>query len=152
MKLAEMTAKQLKTRKRFSTIGAFLMSVMPISCVIASKWSIWVQNPGQAVTIGAGGIMVGAVVILSILGRLKIPGDVWVAAFLFVLLLLLKPIIDDLLLLSGAYLGGRLGDKIFTASYVKRVSQEIEDREAAERAGKSVMDGVKEYLEGRAYE
>lgn len=149
MKMAEMTVKQLRTRKRFSSVGAFLLSVLPVSCVIASKWSLWVQNPAQAVTIGAGGIMVGAVVILSILGRLKIPGDVWVAAFLFVLLLLLKPIIDDLLLLSGAYLGGRLGDKIITASYVKRVTKEIEDREAAERAGKSVMDGVKEYLEGK---
>ena len=138
MKMAEMTVKQLKTRKRFSSVGAFLLSVLPVSCVIASKWSLWVSNPGQAVTIGAGGIMVGVVVLLSILGRLKIPGDVWVAAFLFVLLLL-----------SGAYLGGRLGDKIVTASYVKRVSQEIEDRKAAERAGKSVMDGVKEYLEGK---
>ena len=70
MKMTEMTVKQLKTRKRFSTIGAFLMSVLPISCVIASKWSLWVSNPGQAVTIGAGGIMV-VIAILSLI-QLKI--------------------------------------------------------------------------------
>lgn len=148
MKLTEMTSKQLRTRKRLSVCGAFATSVLPISVVILSKWRLWVQNPGQAVAIGAGGIMVGAVILLSILGRLKIPGDIWIWTGTLVLLVLLRTVIDDLILLNAALLGGRLGDKLLTATYVKRVTKELEDREAAERVGQTVMDGVKKYLEG----
>ena len=64
-----------------------------------------------------------------------------------VLLFLLKGVIDDLILLNAALLGGRVGDKLLTATYVKRVRGELEAREAAERAGKTVMDGVRKYLE-----
>lgn len=148
MKLAEMTKKQLKTRKRISVSGAFLLSVLPVSAVILSKWSLWVSNPGQAVALGAGGVMVGIVILLSILGRLKISGDIWFLAFSLILLFLIRAAMDDLLLLNGALLGGRVSDKILTATYVKRVRGELESREAAERAGKTVMDGVKNYLEG----
>lgn len=148
MKLSEMTVKQLKRRKRIGESSAFLLSVLPVSAVILSKWRLWVESPGQAIAIGAGGIMVGVVIILSILGRLKIPGDLWVWTFSLVLLVLLQSVIGDLILLNGAVLGGRIGDKLLTATYVKRVRKEIEDREAAERAGKTAIEAVKEYLGG----
>ena len=144
----EMTVKQLKRRKRISESSAFLLSVLPVSAVILSKWRLRVESPGQAIAIGAGGIMVGVVIILSILGRLKIPGDLWVWTFSLVLLVLLQSVIGDLILLNGAVLGGRIGDKLLTATYVKRVRKEIEDREAAERAGKTAIEAVKEYLGG----
>lgn len=148
MKLSEMTVKQLKRRKRIGESSAFLLSVLPVSAVILSKWRLWVESPGQAIAIGAGGIMVGVVIILSILGRLKIPGDLWVWTFSLVLLVLLQSVIGDLILLNGAVLGGRIGDKLLTATYVKRVRKEIEDREAAERAGKTAIEAVKAYLGG----
>lgn len=148
MKLQEMTVKQLKTRKRVSVCFAFLMSCLPALIVVACKWGLWVERPGQAIAIGTGGIMVGVVVMLSILGRLHIGGDVWVAAFLFTLLLLLRSVIDDLLLLTGTYLAGRICDKIFTATYVKKVIAELKDRELAERASKTAIEAVKEYLGG----
>ena len=148
MKLQEMTVKQLKTRKRLGAGIAFLLSVLPVSIVVACKWGIWVERPEQAIAIGTGGIMVGVVVVLSILGRLKIGGDVWVAAFFFVLLLLLKAVINDLLLLTGTYLAGRICDKILTAAYVKRVISELKDRELAERTSKTAIEAVKEYLGG----
>ena len=143
-----MTVKQLKRRKRIGESSAFLLSVLPVSAVILSKWRLWVESPGQAIAIGAGGIMVGVVIILSILGRLKIPGDLWVWTFSLVLLVLLQSVIGDLILLNGAVLGGRIGDKLLTATYVKRVRKEIEDREAAERAGKTAIEAVKAYLGG----
>lgn len=148
MKPAEMTVKQLKRRKRISATAAFLLSVLPVSVVILSKWKLYVSHPAQVFALGAGGIMVGVVVVLSILGRLKISGDVWALAFTVALLFLLKSFMDDLLLLSFTLLCGRVGDKLLTAAYVKRISRELEAREAAERAGKTVIDGVKSYLEG----
>lgn len=148
MKLSEMTVKQLKRRKRIGESSAFLLSVLPVSAVILSKWRLWVESPGQAIAIGAGGIMVGVVIILSILRRLKIPGDLWVWTFSLVLLVLLQSVIGDLILLNGTVLGGRVCDKILTATYVKRVRKEIEDREAAERAGKTAIEAVKAYLGG----
>ena len=149
MKLAEMTVKQLRTRKRISESGAFLLSVLPVSIVILAKWRLWVSSPGQAIALGTGGIMVGVVVLLSVLGRLKIPGDIWVWTFSLVLLFLLRGVIDDLILLNSVLLGGRVGDKLLTATYVKRVRGELEARELAEKAGQTVMDGVKRYLEDR---
>ena len=148
MKLQELTVKQLKTRKRLSVFAAFLLSVLPVSIVVVCKWDLWVSRPAQAVSIGAGGIMVGIVVLMSILGWLKIGGDVWVAAFCFTLLLLLKPVINDLILLTGTYLGGRIGDKILTATYVRKVVTELKDRKIAERTSKTAIEAVKEYLGG----
>jgi len=147
-KLSEMTLKQLKMRKRLSVSGAFLLSVLPVSAVAASKWDLWVERPAQAVAIGAGGVMVGTVLLLSILGRLKLGGDVAIAGFLFALLVLLAPVINDLILLTGAYLGGRISDKLLTATYVKRVRAEIEAREAAVRASRTTIETVREYLGG----
>lgn len=147
MKLSEMTMKQLKTRRRISAAGAFILSVAPVSIVILSKWRVWVTDPSQAISIGTGGIMVGAVVLLSILGRLKVPGDIWVWTFSLILMFLLKNVINDLLILNAALLGGRVCDKILTATYVKRVKKELEARDVAERTGRSVMDGIKSYLE-----
>ena len=147
MKMQEMTVKQLKTRKRVSEGIAFLLSVIPVSVVILSKWDLYTAQPAVAFKLGAGGIMVGAVILLAVLGRLKIGSDVVVLVFTVVILWLLRTILDDLLLLSFVLLCGRVGDKLLTATYVKRFRGELEARDAAERASKTVIDGIKSYLE-----
>lgn len=147
-----MTVKQLKRRKRIGECGAFLLSVLPVSVVILAKWELYTAQPAAAFKLGVGGIMVGAVILLAVLGRLKIPGDVAVLAFTVVLLWLLRTVLDDLLLLSFVLLCGRVGDKLLTATYVRRVRRELEAREAAERAGRTVMEGVQSYLEGLGHE
>ncbi len=148
MKLTEMTMKQLRTRKRIGECAAFLLSVLPVSVVILSKWDIYTAQPAAAFRLGVGGILVGAVILVAVLGRLKLGSDVTVLAFSVILLWLLRTILDDLLLLSFVLLCGRVGDKLLTATYVKRIRGELEAREAAERASKTVIDGVKSYLEG----
>lgn len=152
MKLTEMTVKQLKTRKWIGEVAAFLLSVVPVSTVILSKWQLYSAEPAAMVRIGLGGIMVGTVVLMAVLDRLKIPGDIAVLAFIVILLWLLRTIVDDLLLLSFTLLCGRIGDRLLTSTYVKRIRTELDRRAETERAGMTEIDGVKSYLEGLNHE
>ena len=148
MKLTEMTVKQLKRRKLIAEIVSFLVSVVPVSVVIAMRWDIYTADPGNTIKLGIGGIMVLAVVLFTIMGKLKPPGDIAVLAFLTILFWLLRSVMDDLLLLSFMLLIGRIGDKIIMNTYVKKVREEIAAKDSAERAGKTIMDEVKSYVEG----
>lgn len=152
MKLAEMTVKQLKRRKLVAEVIGFLVSVIPVSAVIAMRWDIYTTDHGSAIKLGIGGVMVAAVVLLTVLGKMKPPGDIAVLAFLTVMFWLLRSVMDDLLLLTFMLLIGRVGDKVITNTYTKRVREEITAKDSAERAGRTIMDGVKSYLEGQKNE
>lgn len=146
-KLEEMTPKQLKRRKRLFEVLGFAASILPVAIVILMKWEVYTKD-GGGIKLGAGAILLAVVLAFGIAGRLKIPGDIWVALFILVSAYLLDAVLDDLILLTAMYAAGRLLDRLLFHWYLKRVREVLEERRKGEIAGKAVLDGIKEYLGG----
>ena len=146
-KLEEMTLKQLKRRKNIFEVLGFTASVLPVAIVILMKWEVYTKD-GGGIKLGAGAILLAAVLAFGIAGRLKLPGDIWVALFILVSAYLLDAVLDDLILLTAMYVAGRLLDRFLFRWYLKRVREAMEARRKGEIAGKAVLDGIKEYLGG----
>lgn len=147
MKLSDMTVKQLKRRKRLFEILSFLASILPVTVVILSKWELYTKD-GGGIRLGAGVILLAVVLAFGIAGRLKVPGDIWVALFVLVIAYLLKTVLNDIILLSAMYVTGRLVDRLLFRWYLKRIRETLEERRKGEIAGQTVLDGIKQYLGG----
>ena len=149
-KITDLTVKQLKTRRRMLEALSFLLSVLPVSVAIITRWDVYTEDPGGGFKLAIGGILLGVVLLLGVLGRLKIPGDIWVAVFVFVISYLIRSVLDDILLLTGCYIAGRVCDRLFCKGAIKRIREELAARRTAELTGKTVVDQIKSYLGGSA--
>ena len=144
-KVKDMTVKQLKVRKPIYNVSSFAVSVGPVAAVIIAKWEVYTKD-GGGLKLGFGGLLVGVVLLLAFLGRVKIPGRVIALGFVCVMCFLLNAVIADLPLLSGVAFGSVAADAVWTGRMSKKISKELELREAADRASRATLDGVKEYL------
>lgn len=144
-KVKDMTVKQLKTRKTLYSLGSLGMTAGPAAAVILSKWELYTKD-GGGFKLGFGGFLLGVVLLLVFLGKMKIPGRVVVTGVICVLVYLLNAVIADLPLLSGVVFGSVVADSIWTGRMSKKIGKELELREAADRAGKATLEGIKEYL------
>ncbi len=144
-KMQEMTAKQIKTRKTLYSLGSWGVTIAPVAGVIIAKWSIYTKD-GGGLKLGFGGILLAAVLLLTFLGKVKIPGRVVALGLVFGLTFLLKAVIADLPLLSGVAFGSVAADALWTGRMSKKYTKELELREAADRASRATLEGIKEYL------
>ncbi|MBE6585069.1 MAG: hypothetical protein E7645_00920 [Ruminococcaceae bacterium] len=145
VKVKDMTLSQLKKRKTLYGLGSFGVSVVPAAAVILSRWELYTKD-GGGIKLGVGGVLLSVTLLLGFLGRMKVPGRVIGVGFVFVAAYLLEAVLHDLTLLSGVVFGSVAADALWTGRMSKKVAKELELREAADRAGKATLEGVKEYL------
>lgn len=143
--MQDMTLSQLKKRKTLYGFGSFGVTVAPTAAVIVSRWELYTKG-GGGIRLGLGGLLLGFFLLFVFLGKVKIPGRVVMTGFVFVLCYLFSAVISDVLLLSGVAFGSVTADALWTGRVSKKLAREIELKEAAERAGKATLEGVKEYL------
>ena len=144
-KLKDMTAKQLRARRILYGLSSYMLTVIPTSAVIISRWDIYTQEKG-GFKLGAGGVLLGIVLLLAFLGKMKVPGRVFALGFAFVTAYLLEAVLHDMVLLLGVAFASVAVDALWTGRMVKKVAKEQELREAADRASKATVEGIKEYL------
>ena len=144
-KIQDMTLSQLKKRKTLYSLGSLGVSAGPAAAVVLSKWEVYTKD-GGGFKLGFGGIMLGVILLLTFLGKIKIPGRVVFLGITCVLCYLLNAVISDLPLISGVAFGSVTADALWTGRMSKNISKELELREAADRAGKATLEGIKEYL------
>jgi type III secretory pathway component EscR len=104
---------------------------------------------GQTVKLGAGCVIVLILLLLKVLGKLKVPSRVTVFTMAFVLSYLLAPILDDMMLLSGAALVGEAIDSMFFSRLIEKTKEQIRIEENATATADKVEVVLKTYLGGR---
>lgn len=147
-KVRDLTVKQLRRRMHIFETISFFVSILPVSIVILSKWDLYTASPGGVLKVAAGGVLLAIVLLMGVLGRLNVPGDIWAAVFVLVVSYLMQSVLDDIILLTAMYIVGRLCDKIVCRRYIKRIRAELSARRTAELTGQTVVDQIKQYLGG----
>lgn len=144
-----MTLRTLKSKKILLQVGSFFASVLPLGAVVLSRGNTYAPTMGEAIKLSAGGVIALILLLLKVLGKLKMPRRVTVFAMVFVMSYLLAPVLSDLMLLSGAALGGELLDEIVFCRLIAKVEKKIALEENASATAGKVEEVLQNYMGGR---
>lgn len=133
-----------------AVVGASLLAlVAPVAAVLIAKWDTYTSHTyAGSLRLGTGGMLAAVFVALMLLGKLRRPRGVLLAAGIFGFCWLLEAILPDLLLLSGMFLLGETVYVIFFQTALRR----MREREQEERAADATASRVEEVLNKRTEE
>ena len=89
------------------------------------------------------------ILLLRALGRCKVPPLLVVGGIVFTLSFLLKPLLDDLILLSGTYVAGETLNTFFFSPALVRLRKADERQKSADVTTKQVEAIFEKYWQGR---
>jgi hypothetical protein len=126
---------------------------MPLIIAFAINWDKYVVYKGASkvstgISLSVGGILCVCLVVLSLIDKLPKVNGIFFTSFVFIIICLLEPLLQDLKLLWGVFLLGKLIDAIFFELPIKKVKQDILIEKGAIRTSAEVEKAVKKYLGG----
>ena len=131
--------------KRFRMVilylASFIVSVSPLLMYFIVNRDRYVCTRYDAIKLFSGGLIVAFMLLLKVLKKLKIPSGVFLFSLICVLSYLLKPIINDLMVISFLALVGELFDLVIQA-FIAREKRRLISYETA-NAVKNVITGQK---------
>ena len=119
-------------------LASLLALVAPVAVVLIAKWDTYTSYTyAGTLRLGTGGILAVVFVVLMLLGKLRRPRGIILAAGIFGFCWLLQALLVDLLLLSGMFLLGETVYVIFFQTALNRMRErEKEERTADATASK----------------
>lgn len=111
----------LKTKDRLLTTASVLTVITPLLVTLGINFNEYFIARGAGVQVGFGGALAILLVILLAKDKLTMFKGVWGYLVVFLLAVFLKPIIDDIVLLTGMALTGKVADSIFIQIPLRRV-------------------------------
>lgn len=111
----------LKTKDRLLTTASVFTVITPLLVTIGINFKEYFIARGAGVQVGFGGALAILLVILLARDKLTAFKGVWGYLVVFLLAVFLKPIIDDIVLLTGMALAGKAADSIFIQIPLRRV-------------------------------
>lgn len=111
----------LKTKDRLLTTASVFTVIIPLLVTLGINFNEYFIARGAGVQVGFGGALAILLVILLARDKLTAFKGVWGYLVVFLLAVFLKPIIDDIVLLTGMALTGKAADSIFIQIPLRRV-------------------------------
>lgn len=111
----------LKTKDRLLTTASVFTVITPLLVTLGINFNEYFIARGAGVQVGFGGALAILLVILLARDKLTAFKGVWGYLVVFLLAVFLKPIIDDIVLLTGMALTGKAADSIFIQIPLRRV-------------------------------
>lgn len=111
----------LKTKDRLLTTASVFTVITPLLVTLGINFKEYFIARGAGVQVGFGGALAILLVILLARDKLTAFKGVWGYLVVFLLAVFLKPIIDDIVLLTGMALAGKAADSIFIQIPLRRV-------------------------------
>lgn len=111
----------LKTKDRLLTTASVITVITPLLVTLGINFKEYFIARGAGVQVGFGGALAILLVILLARDKLTAFKGVWGYLVVFLLAVFLKPIIDDIVLLTGMALAGKAADSIFIQIPLRRV-------------------------------
>lgn len=142
--------KKLRVRLVFLYIGSFIISIAPLVVVLALNWGDYTKTPGDTVKLCFGGVFALFLIFLKVIGKLKMPRRIVFFGILFLLVYLLKALLDDILLLTGMALAGELIDLLCFQRPIKITKESIMIEKTSDATASKVEEAMKKYFNGRA--
>lgn len=144
------TTKKLKVRLAFLYIGSFLISIAPLVVVLALNWGDYTKTPGDTVKLCFGGVLALFLIFLKVIGKLQMPRRIVFFGILFLLVYLLKALLDDILLLAGMALVGEVIDLLCFQRPIKLTKEKILIEKTSTATANKVEEVMKKFFIGRA--
>lgn len=142
--------KKLRVRLVFLYIGSFIISIAPLVVVLVLNWGDYTKTPGDTVKLCFGGVFALFLIFLKVIGKLQMPRRIVFFGILFLLVYLLKALLDDILLLSGMALVGELIDLLCFQRPIKVTKENIMIEKTSDAIANKVDETIKKYINGRA--
>lgn len=114
----------LKTKDRLLTAASVLTVITPLLVAVGINFNEYFVRRGAGVQVGFGGALALLLILLLAKDKLSVFKGVWGYLIVFLLAVFLKPIIDDIALLTGMALAGKTADSLFVQPQLKRVRAE----------------------------
>lgn len=111
----------LKTKDRLLTTASVFTVITPLLVTLGINFNEYFIARGAGVQVGFGGALAILLVVLLAKDKLTVFKGVWGYLVVFLLAVFLKPIIDDIVLLTGMALTGKAADSIFIQIPLRRV-------------------------------
>lgn len=144
-----MKKPRYKLRLFFLYVFSFLASTMPVGIALLLNFSEYTKTIEETVKLTVGGVIIVALIIIKLLGKLKMPRRITLFALVFILSYLLDCLLDDLILLSGLALLGEFVDFIFFQNAIKKVKENMLIEKTSSATAAQVEEIIKKYV-GRA--
>lgn len=125
---------------------SFVASIAPLAVTVVVRWGEYVKSPSDSVRLGIGCIFVVLFVILKVLGKLRMPKRIAFFAIVLMMSYLLKPIIDDLILLSAMALAGEFIDAVFFQRKIESIRENIRVGKISDATAKQVETIISKYM------
>lgn len=114
------------------TVGGFLASVAPPATLLLLRWDRYTAIPAGGVRLTVGGILIAAMLLLKVMGKLKLPSRMTVMAIALILSYLLEALLSDLSLVLWAALIGEALDALVSSPLLSRARARLERLEQAD--------------------
>lgn len=144
------STKKLKVRLAFLYIGSFLISIAPLVVVLALNWGDYTKTPGDTVKLCFGGVLALFLIFLKVIGKLKMPRRIVLFGVVFLLVYLLKAVLDDILLLTGMALAGEVIDLLCFQRPIRTTKEKIIIEKTSDATASKVEEVMKKFFIGRA--
>ncbi len=106
------------------------LSIIPIGIMLGINWEQYTATTPETVKLIGGGLVGLSFAVITVLGKVKMKGWIWLG-IIFGLAWSLKSIIDDILLFSGIAFGGSILDYIFIQGKVADMEEtRVMDKQA----------------------
>lgn len=135
-----------KAKLLFLELGGFLVSILPLAAVMLLNWSRYTKTVPATVKLCFGGGIVLVLILLKVLGKLKLPGNITLVSVVMLLSFLLDAVLDDLTLLCGAYLLGEILEMIFFRNPAKKLREKIQMEKQADVTAGRVEELLQTYV------
>lgn len=138
--------KKMKRKLIFLYVGSFLVSIAPLLAVLIIRWGEYTKTPEDTVKLCIGGVICLFFIFLKVIGKLKMPSRIVLFGVVFILVYLLKAILDDLLILSGMALAGELLDMLFFQRAIRKTKENVFVEKTSEVTAEKIEAVIKTYI------
>lgn len=127
-------------------IASFISTVAPVGLALIYKAPEYFKTPEESVKVGLGAVVILAIVIIKLVGKLRMPRRVVLFAIVFLLCYLLEGVLKDLFLLSGLALLGEVIDFLVCQSAIKRTREAITISKTSSAVANETVAAIKNYI------
>ena len=137
----------LRAKDNLLSLTSIIATITPLAVAVGINFNdYFVHSAGLQV--GFGGMLSLCLLVVMVKGKSSVLKGVWGYLIVFIIATCLKPILDDIVLLTGMALAGKATDSVIVQPQLKKVRRQRANTETAD----VTRDALMLAMENRAQE
>ena len=128
----------LRAKDNLLSLTSILATITPLAVAVGINFNnYFVHSAGLQV--GFGGMLSLCLLVVMVKGKSSVLKGVWGYLIVFIIATCLKPILDDIVLLTGMALAGKATDSVIVQPQLKKVRRQRANTETADVTRDALM-------------